>query len=62
MDYTSHTPGISSETIVKTAAETEKKIESEESKNNNDPFANGKGDDPHARGAESSYDFIKNNC
>lgn len=60
MNYDSHTPGISSETIVKNAAETEKKIESEESKN--DPFANGKGDDPHARGAESSYDFIKNNC
>lgn len=27
----------------------------------NPDFANGKGDDPHARGAESSCDFIMNN-
>ena len=27
----------------------------------NPDFANGKGNDPHARGAESSCDFIMNN-
>lgn len=59
MDYNDHKYGVSSETIVKNAVNAEIKIESEESKAN-DPFANGRGDDPHARGAESSYDFIKN--
>lgn len=58
-NLTSHTPGISSETVIKNAIETEKKLETAEE--SSDPFANGKGNDPHARGAESSYDFIKNN-
>lgn len=31
------------------------------STSSNPDFANGKGNDPHARGAESSCDFIMNN-
>ena len=57
-NHASHVQGIKPEDVVKNAAKAEKKLEASEESN---PFANGKGNDPHARGAESSYDFIKNN-
>lgn len=46
--------------LVNRAIEIEKAREQKLSTENKD-FVNGQGDDPHARGAESSADFILNN-
>ena len=50
--------GLNGKEMLKATVESEKKRQQQEVTDVNPDFANGRGDDPRARGAESQMDFI----